>query len=72
MIRITGPFTVQVESFLTVGSRGGRSVGVVTTTRITHASPSATYAFSPDRYWEAEAKGSCLDIAYQAVHNNHG
>ena len=72
MINVSLSLMVKVESFLTVGSRGGRSVGVVTTTRITHASPSATYAFSPDRNWESEAEGSCFDIAYQAVHNDHG
>ncbi len=33
----------------------GMATGVVTTTRITHATPAACYAHSPDRDWEADA-----------------
>ena len=52
----------------------GLSTGIVTTTRITHATPAATYAKSADRNWEdisdmpeeALAKG-CEDIASQLV-----
>ena len=52
----------------------GLSTGIVTTTRITHATPAATYAKSADRNWEdisdmpeeAVAKG-CEDIASQLV-----
>ena len=62
---------LQVESFLTVGSRVGYAVGVVTTTQITHASPAATYAHSADRGWQFKAEGDCQDIASQLVHNNH-
>ena len=62
----------QVESFLTLGSRLGFAVGVVTTTRITHASPAATYAYSAERDWESSAKGDCVDIASQLVNNDHG
>jgi hypothetical protein len=36
------------------GSRG-LATGVVTTTRITHATPAATYAHTPHRDWEADA-----------------
>ncbi len=57
----------------------GLSTGVVTTTRITHATPAATYAHTPGRDWEADsdmpaiakAEG-CKDIADQLVHWNHG
>ena len=62
----------KVESFLTVGGRSGFAVGIVTTTRITHASPAATYAFSVERDWEASADGDCQDIASQLVNNDHG
>ena len=52
----------------------GLSTGIVTTARITHATPAATYAKSADRNWEdisdmpeeAVAKG-CEDIASQLV-----
>ena len=49
----------------------GKSTGVVTTTRLTHATPAAFYASSPDRDWETDAdlpKGaSCRDIARQLL-----
>ncbi len=52
----------------------GKSTGVVSTARITHATPAATYAKSPERNWEsddgltAEATTSgCKDIADQLV-----
>lgn len=48
----------------------------MTTTRITHATPAATYAHSPDRNWESDsdidpAQGDCKDIAQQLIDNNH-
>lgn len=54
----------------------GKSTGVVTSTRLTHATPAATYAHSAHRNWESdvdvidEARGKCRDIAYQLIHNN--
>ena len=54
--------------------RHGKAVGVVTTTRITHATPAAIYAYSPERDWEddrampAEAwQLGCRDMAHQLV-----
>lgn len=51
-------------------------MGIVTTTRVNHATPSAAYAHSADRDWysdnemppEALHQG-CKDIAYQLMHN---
>lgn len=51
-------------------------MGIVTTTRVNHATPSASYAHSADRDWysdnempaEALSQG-CKDIAYQLMHN---
>ena len=59
-----------VESIADWGARSGKDVGLVTTTRVTHATPSAMYAHSPDRNWEAdinlpEGTGGCKDIARQ-------
>ncbi|XP_069106350.1 alkaline phosphatase-like [Argopecten irradians] len=55
----------------------GRSAGVVTTTRITHATPAAAYAKSPNRNWEGDVvmdgypmEGCYKDIAYQLVFNS--
>jgi alkaline phosphatase len=49
----------------------GLSTGVVTTTRITHATPAATYAHTPNRDWEYDAplapRGTLADIAVQLV-----
>lgn len=54
----------------------GKSVGIVTTTRVQHASPGAAYAHSASRSWYADAnmpkealRDGCKDIAYQLVHN---
>jgi alkaline phosphatase len=58
----------------------GKSTGVVTTTRITHASPSGTYSYIANRDWEndAEVRNSgqdpdlCDDIAEQLVNKVPG
>jgi len=48
------------------------STGIVSTARLTHATPAATYAHSADRNWEHSADGDCKDIAAQFVEFNHG
>lgn len=52
----------------------GKATGVVSTARITHATPAATYAKSAERGWEddgdfknGEAALGCVDIARQLV-----
>ena len=49
----------------------GKATGVVTTARLTHATPASLYASSPDRDWESDAdvpRGeACKDIAAQLV-----
>ncbi|XP_004537896.1 membrane-bound alkaline phosphatase-like [Ceratitis capitata] len=58
----------------------GKSAGVVTTTRITHASPAGVYAQKKERNWEndSEVKSDCgakknvEDIAYQLIHGEVG
>ena len=56
----------------------GLGTGIVTTTRITHATPAATYAHSPHRDWEddsqipAEMRSDCTDIARQLVEFSAG
>lgn len=57
-------------------STTGKSVGIVTTTRVNHATPSAAYAHSVDRDWfsdnemPAEAlEAGCKDIARQLFEN---
>ena len=55
--------------------------GIVTTTRITHATPSSLYAHSADREWEAdslvarddpEGEGCNDDIAKQLIYSDVG
>lgn len=59
--------------------RAGLATGVVTTTRLTHATPAAVYAHAADRDWERdtnlteEAKANgCADIARQLIEFSHG
>ena len=57
----------------------GLATGVVTTTRVTHATPAATFAHSPDRNWEndtdlpaAATAAGCQDIARQMIESKYG
>lgn len=68
-----------VASLLEVAEALGMSTGIVSTARITHATPAATYAHTPNRDWEsdaelsAEAKASgCKDIARQLIEFPYG
>nr|XP_031361540.1 intestinal-type alkaline phosphatase 1 [Lonchura striata domestica] len=69
-------FGNEVDSVLHRARLAGKSVGIVTTTRVQHASPGAAYAHSASRSWYADAnmpkealRDGCKDIAYQLVHN---
>ena len=64
----------EVISALDLAELAGLSTGIVTTTRVTHATPAATYAKSPDRDWEGPSKmpqsaieAGCQDIAAQFI-----
>lgn len=57
----------------------GLATGVVTTTRVTHATPAATFTHSAHRSWEndtdisaRDAKSGCIDIARQLVESPYG
>ncbi|XP_054285830.1 membrane-bound alkaline phosphatase-like [Macrosteles quadrilineatus] len=64
-----------VTSVLEWARRAGKSTGIVTTTRVTHASPAGTYAHTAKRDWEGdqdvkkdkEDPEVCPDIATQLV-----
>ena len=64
----------KVTSILTLAEAAGLSTGIVTTTRLTHATPAVTYAHAQDRNWEADgmAPEGCEDIASQLLGFNHG
>jgi alkaline phosphatase len=56
--------------FAEVATESGRSVGFVTTARVTHATPAAVYAKTVHRDWEGEVPEGCTaqkDIAAQLV-----
>lgn len=64
----------ELVSTLELASAAGMSTGAITTTRITHATPAATYGHLPERNWEvdadltAEAKAQgCKDFAAQLI-----
>ncbi|NXX05169.1 PPBI phosphatase, partial [Larus smithsonianus] len=66
----------EVISVLERARKEGKAVGIVTTTRVQHASPSGTYAHVVNREWYADASmpkeardEGCKDIAWQLVHN---
>ncbi|TWT17799.1 alkaline phosphatase [Luteimonas marina] len=61
-------------SWLRLADAAGLATGIVTTARLTHATPAATYAHSPDRNWEHDADlpeearaAGCRDIAQQLL-----
>ena len=69
-----GPDVDAVPSLFDLAQRASLATGIVTTTRITHATPAAAYAHSPQRDWEADGDMSpqsysagCRDIASQLV-----
>nr|AVD96954.1 ALP-5 [Nilaparvata lugens] len=71
-------YNSRVESLLSWAQQEGKSTGIVTNTRVTHATPAALFAHSPSRYWEddskvpANARKSCKDIARQLIEDEPG
>jgi alkaline phosphatase len=68
-----------LPSIAELAEERGLRTGIVSTARITHATPAGSYAHSPNRNWEdsaslpAEAKAAgCTDIAQQLLDTPHG
>jgi len=66
-------------TLLELAEERGLATGVVTTTRLTHATPAATYAHVPHRDWESDTElpraateQGCRDIARQLVEFDRG
>ncbi|KAK2881719.1 hypothetical protein QQF64_008156 [Cirrhinus molitorella] len=66
----------EVTSILKWAKDAGKSVGIVTTTRVQHATPSASYAHSVSRSWYSDADlpssavtDGCEDISSQLLRN---
>ena len=69
--------TSKLSNILRWAQEAEKSTGIVTTTRITHATPAAFYAHAADRDWEddsaiPEGHGACNDIAKQLVEDLPG
>lgn len=67
-----------VHSILAWAQKANKGSGFVTTSRVTHATPAALYAHSPDRRWECDGhlllnpNRACKDIARQLVEDEPG
>jgi alkaline phosphatase len=62
----------EVATLAAMAERAGQATGIVSTARITHATPAAMYAHTPHRDWEGDANmppeaiaAGCKDIAQQ-------
>jgi alkaline phosphatase len=69
----------RLVTILELAEQAGLSTGVVTTTRLTHATPAACYAHAPERSWEDDGKlpvkvsaAGFPDIARQLIEFEHG
>uniref|UniRef100_A0A224XEP7 Alkaline phosphatase n=1 Tax=Panstrongylus lignarius TaxID=156445 RepID=A0A224XEP7_9HEMI len=67
----------KLDSITTWAQEAGKATGFVTTTRVTHATPSALYAHTASRKWECEADmpanaTACKDIARQLIEDLPG
>lgn len=64
----------EVLSILTYAELAGMSTGLITDTRVTHATPAAFYSHTPSREWENDqkAKGDCKDISSQLINYPYG
>lgn len=62
-----------------LSEQAGLATGVISTARLTHATPAAVYAHAPDRDWERDTNlppeaidGGCKDIARQLIEFPYG
>lgn len=68
----------KVSSMMSWAQDNGKDTGIVTTTRVTHATPAATYAHTNNRDWECDGEipqqdVNCVkDIARQLVEDAPG
>ncbi|NWG71188.1 MAG: alkaline phosphatase [Parvularculaceae bacterium] len=74
-----GSLAAKAATIGELAEQAGLATGVVTTTRLTHATPAAVYAHAPNRDWEADsslpegaAQLGCTDIARQLIEFPYG
>lgn len=70
---------LELGTALEMAENVGKATGIISTARITHATPAATYAKSSERNWEGDyqlseeaKKNGCKDIADQLINFNYG
>lgn len=69
----------ELLTMLELAELAGMATGAVTTTKLTHATPAATYGHLPERNWESDVNvkdsdkgGDCADFARQLIENPFG
>jgi alkaline phosphatase len=64
----------ELRTALELAEMKGLATGIVTTTRLTHATPAATYAHAASRKWEHNSSigDGCKDIASQFIDFSYG
>ncbi|MBQ1782375.1 MAG: alkaline phosphatase [Gammaproteobacteria bacterium] len=69
----------ELVTSLMLAEMAGMSTGIISTARLTHATPAATYAHSVNRDWEADSNmpaqaitDGCKDIAAQLIDFSYG
>lgn len=69
----------ELTSIIGLAQDAGLATGIISTARITHATPAAAYASTPERDWEADSQmppeaiaQGCKDIATQLVDGKEG
>ena len=68
----------KLSSIIKQAQEAGKSTGIVTNTRITHATPAAAYAHTSNRRWECDpympknVDAPCKDIARQLIEDEPG
>ncbi len=74
-----GALAVPLLSLWQLAAAEGLATGVVTTTRVTHATPAATFSHSASRGWESDSAmpdearaAGCIDIARQMIESPYG
>ena len=74
-----GALAVPMITLWQLAAGSGMATGVVTTTRVTHATPAATFSHSAKRGWEADDSmpaealaDGCIDIARQMIESPYG
>ncbi len=75
----SGALTSPLLTLWELAANAGMASGVITTTRITHATPAATLSHSADRNWENDSEmtpeaiqAGCRDIAVQMIESPYG